>query len=347
MAPCGLTVCEDLVNCNSIQVRWSGIGSYPCTKAYSVQVTCHQVSNIEDCTPIHISQELPPKTRAYTFENLSEKSRYRISVSYLVRHDCLKLQVCGTCKVFNLPSAANVEAVTWGADAATHLTWKIKKNDMVSLRWKLAVMYGFNKPTRQILCYKKCDEYTKVPVKSFKTVRIGLEHNERHYMLGNLENNCLYKVWIETESCCATVRSDPIFIMYIVQLDIYVCDGPTKGTQTDDIPPEEIIIIDEEIVPIPIPPDVRSRPPDVKPKIKYRSSKSNTNKWYPVRNADGVVNLYAPKIVMHAPPPREVCYSVTEIQPATTTVKQVVRECEMVPVTVCRPATTTCCQTNF
>lgn len=160
----------------------------------AIRIDCH---SIDSKKPLNIFKELTPDKKSCIIDNLSEKTRYKITVTaiseeYFINHKIKELKQLPKLVLESMPwlPRASIEAMTSGTDPASGVKCKLTLDSCLDVFWKSARVYGTNKFISQILCYQDIKEEKMA-------VQIPLPYNVRNFKLENIKIGSKYKIWVE------------------------------------------------------------------------------------------------------------------------------------------------------
>ncbi|RMZ93142.1 hypothetical protein BpHYR1_002691, partial [Brachionus plicatilis] len=147
--------------CHAIKISWDPPIDHG-SEIIAIRIDCHSIDSKKS---LHLFKELTPDKKSCILDNLSEKSRYKISVTaiseeYFINHKIKELKQLPKLVLESMPwlPSASIEAMTSGTDPASAVKCKLTLDSCLDVCWKSAKVYGTNKFISQILCYQEINE---------------------------------------------------------------------------------------------------------------------------------------------------------------------------------------------
>jgi hypothetical protein len=146
----------------------------------------------------HIIKECIPDVNTCIIENLSEKTKYRITVTsiteeYFREHNIKELKQLPKHRLETgpwLPSTF-IDVTTSGTDTATAIKPEFTFDNKVNISWKPPKVYGTNHLINQILCYNEISCNNKT------TSQVVLPSSAANCLVTDMKIGSKYKVWLE------------------------------------------------------------------------------------------------------------------------------------------------------
>jgi hypothetical protein len=148
----------------------------------------------------HIIKECIPDVSTCIIENLSEKTKYRITVTsiteeYFREHNIKELKQLPKHRLESGPwlPSTYIDVTTSGTDAASGIKTEFTFDNKVNVSWKVAKVYGTNHLINQIMCYNEvsCNSNNQM------TSQVVLPSNATNCLVADMKIGSKYKVWIE------------------------------------------------------------------------------------------------------------------------------------------------------
>ncbi len=181
--------------CHAVKICWDPPVDHG-SELLATRIDCYPLKTEN---PIHIFKELTPDTKSCIIENLSEKTKYRITITVITEEYLVYHKIKETSQIPNsslnsskpwLPSA-QIDVMTAGTEPATQLTWTLKHDNSIFISWKSPRTYGTNCLVNQVLCYQKKNGQGSM------ATQIPIQANAIGYKLADLLVGSKYRIWIE------------------------------------------------------------------------------------------------------------------------------------------------------
>ena len=176
--------------CHALKIKWTPPVD-PGAELVAQRIDCISMNPEK---PLHIFKELQPAIKTCILDNLEDKTEYRLTVTAITENFLNKHPKIRETKLLpkdltaTLPKAT-IEASTSGCDAAYNLSYKMKTEDTLIIKWRRPKTYGSTRLIYQILCYHNTNEVS--------TIQVPLPMKTKTFELQNLNTNNQYKIWVE------------------------------------------------------------------------------------------------------------------------------------------------------